>query len=119
MLENAFWLAAVFWREGKNAIEDTLPVDNAGLHALLGIFLFVAIASLITWRRRWLISWVVVLAIASWNEVVDIATERWPDINEQFVEAGFDLWATMAFPTAALLILFAWQRLVPPRFEEG
>ncbi|QIK95850.1 hypothetical protein G7076_04645 [Sphingomonas sp. HDW15A] len=117
MLENAFWLAATSWRHEKDIIEQGLALDNAAIHVVVGISLFLVVGFLIS-RRNWIYAWLAVFAIAIWNEVVDIATERWPDITQQFAEAAFDLWATLAFPTVALLIVLAWSRVEIERKQE-
>ena len=105
MLENGFWIAATAWRHGKDAIEQAVAVDNLALHVIAGLALFVGLATLISGPRKRELAWIAVFSVAVWNEVVDIATERWPDINEQFAEAGIDLVATMIFPTIIGLLL--------------
>ena len=114
MFENAFWHAATSWRKAKDVVEHSLAVDNLTIHVVAGFLLFAVIALLLRGQRNWLPAWLTVCAIAIWNEVVDITTERWPHINEQFAEAGVDLTATLIFPTLlAILLAVRNRRRVP------
>jgi hypothetical protein len=110
MLENGFWIAATAWRHGKDAIEQAVSVDNVALHVMAGLALFVGMAALISGPRKRELAWIAVLSVAVWNEVVDITTERWPEITQQYAEAGIDLVATMILPTVLAILLAVQNR---------
>lgn len=94
------------WHEAKLAIETAGGISNEALHIILGLSLWLAVTSL-TGRRLGAFSPIVlVVAVAVWNEVVDLAVERWPDRNLQYQEGTKDLILTILPP---LLIIFAFR----------
>ena len=105
MLEAAFWKVAFLWRDAKNVIEGDVNTGNLLLHFAAGLLIFSICAAAIRHRSRWTIAWFTTLIAAVLNEIVDITTERWPDIMQQFAEGGIDLAATMVIPTFLAVLL--------------
>ena len=119
MVGAALWAIAVWWRTTKDLIELGSPLSNDVLHVIAGLVIFIAVAMLAKGDRRWLTAWLAVLTATLLNELVDIATERWPNITDQYLEAAHDFCATLAFPTAALLLLFVCNGLAFSRGQDG
>ena len=110
MVISVVWSLAVSWRTAKDAIESAVPISTVGLHLLTGVAIFFLVGLAARGRLRWMFAWGVVLIAAVGNELVDISTERWPDINQQYAEAGIDLVATMAVPTLMAIVRFVLWR---------
>ena len=99
--QKAWWAAAGAWRSAKDVVELTVPFGNEVAHVLAGMLIFGTLFLVGTYSRGWRQAWILTFAIALCNELVDITTERWPDILEQVAEGAFDLVLTMSLPTLA------------------
>ena len=115
------------WNETKDLLERSIAFSCVSLHVIAGVGGLLA-ASLIL--RRPVSSarpWILVLALAMLNELLDLWIDRWPQPGMQFGESVRDLLLTMALPT---LLLFSSRHLpqiyarrrepaLPPTGEEG
>ena len=91
------------WHEGKLFVEHALTINHDALHIIFGVIVWLLLC-LVT--RRTIASaypWLWLLAIISWNETVDLWTERWPHPGQQYGEGAKDLLLTMCLPTVMLL----------------
>ncbi|HXH52831.1 MAG TPA: hypothetical protein VNH53_05315 [Sphingomicrobium sp.] len=97
------------WRDAKTFLEYASNASMDALHVVLGVVLLLALAKL---SRRpvssWL-PWLGVLAVVFANEVLDMHTERWPDLTHQLAEGAKDVVLTMLIPT----LLMVTARLQP------
>ena len=92
------------WHQGKLFIEHSLAVGHDSLHVVAGVVLLLAISfvsrrPISAWRP-----WLWLLALALWNETVDLWVEVWPDPGQQYGEGAKDVLLTMLLPT---ILLFA------------
>jgi len=91
------------WHQGKLFVEHAVSVRHDSLHVMAGVVVLLAIGLLMrrpisSWRP-----WLWALALALWNEVVDLWVERWPDPGQQYGEGAKDLLLTMFLPTLLML----------------
>ena len=101
------------WFDLKMLLERSVAFDSDGLHVLAGVMLQLAAAAVLrsSLARWW--PWLVVLALTSGNEAVDLWVEQWPDaeLSAQWGESIKDLVLTLALPTLLLLVARKWPRL--------
>lgn len=109
--------AGTGWIEVKAFAESALGISNDALHVILGVVLHLALAAI--WRgslaRIW--PWAMVLLLQLGNEVVDLATERWPSPGEQFGESAKDIALTMILPSLLLVLARFWPAVLGTRPE--
>ena len=103
-----WWSADSFgmrsWYEAKMFIEHASVVSSDALHLLVGTMIWLLAAFVL--RKpitRWL-PWLILLALISFNEGVDLWIERWPDLAMQYGESAKDVFLTMVIPTAVMLM---------------
>ena len=89
------------WAQAKRWIEEVVPLDNAALHIVVGLIIYMIAAKNLRPNHQWL-AWLTVLIAASLNEAADLLTEKWPDESKQYAEAVFDLALTLALPSLLL-----------------
>lgn len=95
------------WYDTKHFIERSIAFSSDSLHVLVGVLVQLAVAILLrrsvsNWRP-----WLVVFALASANEFIDLQFDHWPMRSTQFGESAKDLALTMILPT---VLLFAARR---------
>jgi hypothetical protein len=87
------------WHEGKQFLEHLLNINHDTLHLIVGTLVWLVLAIVL---KRGIFSplpWAWVLALASWNETVDLWNEQWPTPGTQYGEAAKDLFLTVCVPT--------------------
>ena len=101
------------WYEAKMFIEHASVVNSDGLHVLIGVPAWLAVALALRRSLADRLPWLILLALTLLNECVDLWAEQWPDKAMQFGESAKDVLLTMTLPT---LLLFA-VRLRPNLFR--
>ena len=91
------------WHQAKLFVEHSTAVSHDSLHVIVGVIGFLILGLLMrrpiaAWRP-----WLWLLALALWNETVDLWVERWPDPGMQYGEGAKDLLLTMILPTVLLI----------------
>lgn len=99
------------WAEAKRLVDGFIPLDNAVLHLVAGLSIYIIVVRVARRDRPEFLGWLTVFLVAVLNEASDLLTERWPDPGAQYVEALTDLGWTLACPT----ILIGASILAPPR----
>lgn len=102
------------WYDAKMFIEHASVVSSDALHVLVGVLVWIAIAMLLrrpvsTWRP-----WLILLALALFNEAVDLWVERWPYRSMQYGESAKDIALTMFLPGVLLVLARARHPLFGP-----
>ena len=110
---NSIRLAMWSWYDTKHLIERSIAFSSDALHVLTGAVVLLAAALVLrrpisSWRP-----WLVVLALISLNELIDLKFDHWPGRAAQYGESVKDMILTLALPT--LLLLAA--RLAPRLFR--
>ena len=92
------------WAAIKQKVDDLMPLDNAILHLVAGLLIYLIVSRIAPCDRRsgWH-SWLTVLVLAMLNEASDLLIERWPDPGMQYVESITDLGWTLALPTVLVV----------------
>lgn len=91
------------WYRMKMFVEHASVITSDSMHVLAGVLIFLLSAVIL---RRSILSWLpwlIVLALAVANEIVDLWVEQWPDLAMQYGESAKDLLLTMTLPTVLLL----------------
>ena len=91
------------WYRMKMFVEHASVITSDSMHVLAGMLIFLLSAVIL---RRSILSWLpwlIVLALAVANEIVDLWVEQWPDLAMQYGESAKDLLLTMTLPTVLLL----------------
>jgi hypothetical protein len=103
------------WDQAKSFLEHGLDISRDALHVLIGILAWLIAALLLrrpisSWRP-----WLWLVALAAFNEVLDLASERWPDAAMQLGEGAKDFALTLLVPT---VLMFA-SRYRPDLFRQS
>ena len=97
--------AMTTWYETKMFIEHASVVSSDALHVLVGTLVWIAVAMILRKNLSAWIPWVLLLALALFNELVDLWIEHWPDLAMQYGESAKDIFLTMALPMVLLLLV--------------
>jgi hypothetical protein len=100
------------WHGSKLFIEHSISIEHDALHILAGVLLWLAFGVLVRRPLSSWLPWLCILALITWNEVVDLWVEQWPVPSQQYGEGAKDLLLTMIVPTFLLAAL----RLRPELF---
>jgi len=101
------------WYAAKRLIEHAVAVSHDTLHVIVGVLLLLVLALVLRRPLSSLLPWLVLAAVALWNEVLDLWVEQWPDAAMQYGETARDLLLTMLLPTVLMLAV----RLRPDLFR--
>jgi ABC-type branched-subunit amino acid transport system permease subunit len=101
------------WHQAKLFLEHLVAISNDALHVIIGVVVQLVIALVLKWSVSSVRPVLVVLALAAWNEIVDLWTERWPEPGMQYGECAKDVAVTILLP---LVLMFA-ARLRPELFR--
>ena len=91
------------WYEAKLFVERATSIEHGTLHLVVGALVWLGLVMVFRCRVTSPGPWLAVLALAVWNEVIDIGIERWPHPGMQYGEGAADLVLTMLMPTVILL----------------
>ena len=101
------------WYEAKMFIEHASVVNSDGLHVLVGVLAWLAVALALRRSLADRLPWMILFALTLLNECVDLWAEQWPDKAMQFGESAKDVLLTMTLPTILMLAV----RLRPNLFR--
>ena len=112
-INRAIQAAMWSWYDTKQLVERSIAFSSDALHVLTGVVVLLTAALVLrrpisSWRP-----WLVVLALISLNEMIDLKFDHWPGRAAQYGESVKDMILTLALPT--LLLLAA--RLAPRLFR--
>ena len=96
-------LAALF-EERKSWLVTSADLSKDALHIYFGLALFLLVRLAWRWRGGWLAAWCAVLAMACGGEFLDMAAEANRAAIQPDAAHWHDIWNTMFWPTALLLI---------------
>ncbi len=102
------------WTEAKVFLEESVAVSTESLHVVAGVLIQLLAAALLRKPVSSASPWLVVLAIASVNEFMDLSIEQWPRPAMQFGEGVNDLLVTMLLPTVLLITARKTPRIYGP-----
>lgn len=101
------------WYQAKMFIEHASVVNSDGLHVLVGVLAWIAVAMAVRRSLSAQLPWLVLFVLTLLNECVDLWVEQWPDKAMQYGESAKDILLTMTLPT---VLMFA-VRLRPNLFR--
>lgn len=91
------------WYKAKIFLEHAVAFSSDSVHVIVGVLiLFFTAAAMKRSVSAWS-PWLIVLALAVLNEIVDLYVEQWPDMAQQYGESAKDLLLTMFLPTFLML----------------
>lgn len=91
------------WQETKVLVEHSLAFSRDSIHVLAGVVILLIAAALMKKPVSKPGPWLVVFALAVFNEFIDLWVERWPSPGLQYGEGLRDLILTMVTPTLLML----------------
>jgi hypothetical protein len=96
--------AMMSWHQAKLFLEHSVSISNDASHVIIGVLLQLAVALLLRWPISSFRPVLVVLALAVWNEAVDLWVDLWPEPGMQYGEGAKDLLITVLLP---VVLMFA------------
>ena len=96
-------LASLF-EDRKSWIVTASGLDKDALHIYFGMTLFLLVRLIWRWRGGWFVAWLAVLAMACGGEWLDVTAEASRSAIRPDPEHWHDIWNTMFWPTALLLV---------------
>lgn len=96
-------LASLFEAQ-KSWLVSAADLSKDALHIYFGLALFLTVRLIWRWRGGWLVAWLAVLAMACGGEFLDMAAEANRAAIQPDAAHWHDIWNTMFWPTALLLV---------------
>jgi hypothetical protein len=105
------------WEETKLLFERATDISKESLHIFAGVLIMLVAAGILRKpvSTRW--PWLVVLAFAVLNEVIDLYVAQWPHPGMQFGESIKDLFVTMLLPSVLLFTAKKTPGIYRPRIR--
>lgn len=102
------------WHETKLFVEHLVGFSHDAIHVIGGVLVLLTAAFLLRKSVSNLQPWLVVLVLASINELADLWIEQWPSPGRQYGESAKDLLLTMLLPSVLLVTARFFPTLCQP-----
>ena len=96
-------LAALF-EARKVSVAEITGLDKDALHIYFGLALFMLVRLAWRWRGGWVAAWLAVFAMTCGGEFLDLTAEFGHSAVQPDAAHWHDIWNTMLWPTALLLL---------------